>query len=190
MQVGAHKSGQMAGCDRRTGRDGLRIQEMKKLEEMALADAPRARLTAPIGVAEGLVRFDHPLEARREGDMLRRPTARLITPMEVARGQHAHGGSDHTLMRSQGGGGQRGGDPTAVKKLRDQCLGQALVVGLLDREADKRPPDLAALAEVQRMIPQSLDVLVGGLDQACERYERNSGNSLRHNASPLRKIQW
>ena len=160
MDVGAHKGGQVSRFDRRTRRDGLRIQEMEKLEEMTLADAPRAWLAAPIGLAEGLVRFDHPLEAGREGDMLRRPTARLITPMEVARGQHAHGGADQTLTRSQGGGGQRGGDPTAVEKLRDQRLGQGVVACLLDREADKRPPDPAALAEVHRMIPQPLDVLI------------------------------
>jgi hypothetical protein len=110
--------------------------------------------------------------------------------MEVARGEHMHGSSDQTLTRIQGGGGQRGGDSTAVEKLRDQGLGQGVVACLLDREADKRPPDPAALAEVQRMIPYPLDVLVGGLDQAFERHNRNSESSLRHDESPLCKMRW
>jgi hypothetical protein len=100
--------------------------------------------------------------------MLLHPAEPLVTPMEMKPGQHMHGGSDPALMRTQLGG-QLGRYATALEELRDEVLGQDVVVRFLCREVNKRPPDPAALTEVHRMVTQPLHVMVGVLDQAFER---------------------
>jgi hypothetical protein len=57
MDLGAYKAGEVLRFNRRTRRHGVRIEEMEKLGEMALADTPGAGPTSSILLAEGVVRL-------------------------------------------------------------------------------------------------------------------------------------